>query len=195
MPACSGDCVVPTGPFLVRGCRVCFCSHACQPPVLLRFLFLVSDAVPVSPKPGHPGLHPCQELLGCFAQAPSLPIRGSASTSSHVVYCVRHGRRIEQRWRATPAPSQGRCGRHRANHRPSAATPCRSPHRDKLKTLRCVRTFKERTAPRPRDRPARACDRKATDEVGLHCNSGSRPPVRIALLVASRSGGYRRLRI
>src|SRR5579862_1939736 len=52
MPACSGDCVDPTCPFLVRGCRICFCSQACEPPVLLRFLFLVSGAVPVSPKPG-----------------------------------------------------------------------------------------------------------------------------------------------
>ena len=48
--ASGGDCVVPTCPFLVRWCRDCFCSPESEPPVLLRFLFPVAGAVPVSPK-------------------------------------------------------------------------------------------------------------------------------------------------
>ena len=64
---CDADCglasgggrVVPTCPFLVRWCRVCFCSPESEPPVLLRFLFPVAGAVPVSPK-AKPG---CQNQL------------------------------------------------------------------------------------------------------------------------------------
>ena len=57
--AFGGGCVVPTWPFLVRWCRDCFCSPKSEPPVLLRFLFPVAGAVPVSPK-AKPG---CQNQL------------------------------------------------------------------------------------------------------------------------------------